>query len=130
MNEFLSKLLGEEILKQLVIILSADFEVLLSIYLFNIKGHYKKKWWFWNLITIFSLILLSVPLAYLRSTMSSIRALQGIVHSLYMFGLTQLLLLITYDEEKFHPMDPIIMCHTCNKNIHCKIIRSNPKSNR
>lgn len=42
MNEFLSKLLGEEILKQLVIILSADFEVLLSIYLFNIKGHYKK----------------------------------------------------------------------------------------
>ena len=81
MNEFLSKLLGEEILKQLVIILSADFEVLLSIYLFNIKGHYKKKWWFWNLITIFSLILLSVPLAYLRSTMSSIRALQGIVHS-------------------------------------------------
>lgn len=44
MNEFLIKLLGEEVLKQLVIILSADFEVLLSIYLFNIKGHYKKKW--------------------------------------------------------------------------------------
>ena len=41
MNEFLIKLLGEEVLKQLVIILSADFEVLLSIYLFNIKGHYK-----------------------------------------------------------------------------------------
>lgn len=37
MNEFLIKLLGEEVLKQLVIILSADFEVLLSIYLFNIK---------------------------------------------------------------------------------------------
>lgn len=33
MNEFLIKLLGEEVLKQLVIILSADFEVLLSIYL-------------------------------------------------------------------------------------------------
>lgn len=101
MNEFLIKLLGEEVLKQLVIILSADFEVLLSIYLFNIKGHYKKKWWLWNLITFFSLILLSVPLAYLRSTMSSIRALQGIVHSLYMFGLTSLLLFITYDEGKF-----------------------------
>lgn len=101
MNEFLIKLLGEEVLKQLVIILSTDFEVLLSIYLFNIKGHYKKKWWLWNLITIFSLILLSVPLAYLRSTMSSIRALQVIVHSLYMFGLTSLLLFITYDEGKF-----------------------------
>lgn len=53
MNEFLIKLLGEEVLKQLVIILSADFEVLLSIYLFNIKGNYKKKWWLWNLITFF-----------------------------------------------------------------------------
>lgn len=37
MNEFLIKLLGEEVLKQLVIILTADFEVLLSIYLFNIR---------------------------------------------------------------------------------------------
>ena len=53
MNEFLIKLLGEEVLKQLVIILTADFEVLLSIYLFNIKGQYKKKWWLWNLITFF-----------------------------------------------------------------------------
>lgn len=111
MNEFLIKLLGEEVLKQLVIILSADFEVLLSIYLFNIKGHYRKKWWLWNLITIFSLILLSVPLAYLRSTMSSIRALQGIVHSLYMFGLTSLLLFITYDEEKFQWIQSLCATH-------------------
>ena len=111
MNEFLIKLLGEEVLKQLVIILTADFEVLLSIYLFNIKGHYKKKWWFWNLITIFSLILLSVPLAYLRSTMSSIRALQGIVHSLYMFGLTSLLLFITYDEGKFQWIQSLCATH-------------------
>lgn len=59
----------------------------------------------------FSLILLSVPLAYLRSTMSSIRALQGIVHSLYMFGLTSLLLFITYDEGKFQWIQSLCATH-------------------